>query len=72
MKKALRVIRKLFLLILLLAIFTLGIAWLLADRWQEELARPAPAEAGLADIGWPRYGNDQGGSRFSTALPLRL
>jgi quinoprotein glucose dehydrogenase len=67
MKNALRMIGKLFLPVLLLAIFALGIAWLLADRWQEELAQPASAEAGLADIGWLRYGNDQGGSRFSTA-----
>jgi len=67
MKKALKVFGKLFLLLLILAIFALGITWLLADRWQEELAQPASAEAGLANIGWPRYGNDQGGSRFSTA-----
>ena len=67
MARALKRAGKIILLVILLSLLALGIAWLLADHWSEELARPASAEAGLADIGWPRYGNDQGGTRFSTA-----
>jgi quinoprotein glucose dehydrogenase len=67
MANALKRVGKILLLVILLPLLALGIAWLLADRWSEELASPASAEAGLADIGWPRYGNDQGGSRFSMA-----
>jgi len=67
MQKLLKRAGKILLLVIFLTVLALGIAWLSADRWSEELARPASAEAGLADIGWPRYGNDQGGSRFSMA-----
>lgn len=67
MQKILKRVGKILLLVISLSVFALGIAWLSADRWSGELARPASAESGLADIGWPRYGNDQGGSRFSTA-----
>ena len=67
MARVLKRAGKIILLVILLSLLALGIAWLLADHWSGELARPASAEAGLADIGWPRYGNDQGGSRFSTA-----
>lgn len=58
---------KVLLAILFLALLAFGLAWFFADRWSDDLARPAAAQAGLANIGWLRYGNDQGGSRFSRA-----
>jgi quinoprotein glucose dehydrogenase len=67
MANALKRIGKILLLIIFLPLLALGVAWLAADHWNGEMSRPSGAEAGLADIGWPRYGNDQGGSRYSNA-----
>jgi hypothetical protein len=49
MASALKRVGKILLLVILLSLLALGIAWLLADRWSEELASPASAEAGLTD-----------------------
>ena len=54
-------------LLLFLSIFALGIIWVSADRWSEDMHTPSDPETDLVDVGWPRYGNDQGGSRFSVA-----
>lgn len=51
----------------MIAIIGTGIAWLSADRWTGETRMPAPAERELEDTGWPAYGNDAGGSRYSRA-----
>lgn len=56
--------------LVLVALLALGIAWLLADHWDDKINLPAAAQAGLADIGWPYFGNDAGGSRFSAAAQI--
>jgi len=53
--------------ILLFFVAILGIVWISADRWSDEMSRPASPNPVLSDVGWPHYGNDPGGSRFSTA-----
>ena len=67
MKVLFKRIGKILLILLILAILGLAITWLLAERWSDDLAAPAAAQDGLVDVGWPRYGNDQGGTRFSAA-----
>lgn len=64
---SLKKLAKILLFTLSLALLGFGVAWISADHWNGELSRPAAVEPGLADTGWPRYGNDQGGSRFSLA-----
>ena len=56
--------------LLLIALAVLGWFWFSADNWQEELSTPAQAESGIPDIGWPGWGNDSGGSRFSNAKQI--
>jgi len=56
----------------LLGLFTLAVlvfsyAWLTAEHWTGEMATPSTADAGLPGVGWPHYGNDRGGTRFSLA-----
>lgn len=58
------------LLALSLSVIALGIAWISADRWDGQPSIPAPANASLVDSGWSRYGNDQGGSRYSSASQI--
>ena len=65
-----KIIGKLLLLITILAISGLGLTWLTADHWTGEMSRPSSAEQGLRNIGWPAYGNDQGGSRYSQASQI--
>jgi quinoprotein glucose dehydrogenase len=65
--KLLKFLGKSLLLLAALAVIGLGVAWLAADRWTEKLAQPSSADAGLQDVGWLAYGNDQGGSRYSVA-----
>jgi quinoprotein glucose dehydrogenase len=43
------------------------VAFSTAQHWSDELAIAAPPETGLPDIGWPHYGNDKGGTRYSSA-----
>jgi len=63
----LRILGKSLLFLVTLAIAGLGLAWLTADHWTGELARPSIADSRLQDVDWPAYGNDQGGSRYSVA-----
>jgi len=63
----LRILGKSLLFLAIVAIIGLGLAWLIADHWTGELAQPSIADTGLRDVGWPTYGNDQGGSRYSVA-----
>lgn len=57
-------------LIIVLALLGFGLAWIIADHWTGDLSRPAEAQAGLQDVGWPVYGNDPGGSRYSSASQI--
>jgi quinoprotein glucose dehydrogenase len=56
--------------IVVLAALAFGVTWLLADRWDGEIAVPAAARADLPDVGWTFYGNDAGGSRYSPAAQV--
>ncbi len=58
---------RIILLVLAVIVAAVGIVWLAADKWSDEMAPPAAPAKALADIGWPNYGNDPGGLRFSTA-----
>ena len=62
-----KALAKLFLVLVVLGLAGLGLAWFMADHWTGELSPPSAAEAGLRNVGWPAYGNDQGGSRYSSA-----
>ena len=44
-----------------------GVLWLTADHWSDEPSKPAAADPGLPDVGWPVYAGDAGGSHFSGA-----
>jgi quinoprotein glucose dehydrogenase len=63
----LKILGKILLLIAILATIGLGLSWIVADHWTGEVSRPSTADPGLANVGWPAYGNDPGGSRYSTA-----
>ena len=67
MINSLKFLGKSLLLLTILTITGLGLAWLTADHWTDKLSRPSLAETGLQDVGWPAYGNDQGGSRYSVS-----
>jgi quinoprotein glucose dehydrogenase len=67
MANPLKILGKSLLLLTIVAIAGLGLAWLTADHWTGELAHPSTAETGLQNVGWPVYGNDPGGSRYSVA-----
>lgn len=67
MKKLLKNLGGILLLVLSLLVIVFGIAWISADRWDSELASPAPSEEGLTDTAWSRYGSNQGGWRHSRA-----
>jgi quinoprotein glucose dehydrogenase len=56
--------------LVVVAALVLGVAWLTADRWDDEPSRPAAAQAGLPNVGWTYYGNDAGGSRYSPATQV--
>lgn len=62
-----KLIGRVVLLVVALPVLALGVVWISADRWSGATSSPAEADARIADIGWPHYGNDPGGSRFSTA-----
>ena len=63
----LKILGKSLLFLAILTITGMGLAWLTADHWTDELAQPSTADPRLQDIDWPVYGNDQGGSRYSVA-----
>ena len=70
MKKFIKNMSRMILALISLAVLAYGVAWILADHWSDDLAQPSAAQAGLPDIGWPVYGNDAGGSRFSRAVQV--
>jgi quinoprotein glucose dehydrogenase len=62
-----RLMRRILVLILLLAAVILGLLYLSAERWTGELFTPAEPDRSLQDVGWPVWGNNAAGHRYSTA-----
>jgi quinoprotein glucose dehydrogenase len=63
MKRLVKILLGLF----LLAGAALGIMFARADRWTGELSAPAAANPSLPDVGWPVWGNNAAGYRYSEA-----
>jgi len=55
-----------------LIIMALALAWLYltADYWSGDLATPGFPEADLQDTGWPVWGNNAAGHKYSTASQI--
>jgi quinoprotein glucose dehydrogenase len=70
MLKFLRILGAALIAVVVLVAVVLGGSWLLADRWDDQVSRPAAAQADLPDTGWTHYGNDAGGSKFSPAAQI--
>lgn len=70
MIRAFKVVATVLVALVLAAGIAVGTVWLTAERWTGELATPAPADEALPDTGWPHYGNDPGGSRYSPATQI--
>jgi quinoprotein glucose dehydrogenase len=70
MSRILKILAILLTGLLALGLFTWFVTWLMADHWDGRLAIPAAAGDGVTDTGWPHYGNDAGGSRFSDASQI--
>jgi quinoprotein glucose dehydrogenase len=71
MRNVIKIIARVLLITLSLATVALSITWLTADHWNEKMFLPSAPQEGLATIGWARYGNDQGGSRYSSANQIQ-
>jgi hypothetical protein len=58
MLKFVKILLSALIALVALAALAFGVAWLLADRWDDQMSQPAAAQAGLPDVGWTYYGND--------------
>ena len=62
-----RLIRRAIMLVLLVAGAALAYLYLTAQHWTGELYAPAQPDQSLPDVGWPVWGNNAAGHRFSVA-----